>query len=219
MTKYLLGLGLLLLSPWSMASLAHWQQLYGSTVWDFSVLRKGQQVGQYRLQFVGGENDWQVISELDMNIAILWWHYDYHYQAVEQWQGEQLQSLRITINDNGEQSSQLWQRQGEVLQGPDGRQLALPLWLSHHYDRRVLEQTQLFNTLTGRLNRFQLGPISLAAVHSNGQPLEAQGFAYEGELHDTQVWYDQQGRWVGLRFKARDASWIELRCRRCQVEP
>jgi len=43
----------------------------------------------------------------------------------------------------------------------------------------------------------------------------ATHYVYSGEL-DTEVWYDDEGRWVKMRFKGRDGSTIEYVCRRCQ---
>jgi hypothetical protein len=50
---------------------------------------------------------------------------------------------------------------------------------------------------------------------TNG-PIKATEFVYDGELK-TNAWYDKQGRWVGLQFKARDGSTITYRCMNCQT--
>ena len=44
----------------------------------------------------------------------------------------------------------------------------------------------------------------------------ASRYSYTGDLADTEVWYDDVGRWVKLRFLGRDGTPIEYACRRCQ---
>ena len=48
--------------------------------------------------------------------------------------------------------------------------------------------------------------------------IPATRFAYSGDLQN-EVWYDDAGRWVKMRFKGRDGSTIEYVCRRCQGGP
>ena len=45
--------------------------------------------------------------------------------------------------------------------------------------------------------------------------MAATRYAYSGDLK-ADVWYDDAGRWVKLRFRGRDGSVIEYVCRRCQ---
>jgi geranylgeranyl diphosphate synthase type II len=40
-------------------------------------------------------------------------------------------------------------------------------------------------------------------------------YRYTGDLL-AELWYDDDGRWVKMRFKGRDGSMIEYVCRRCQ---
>ena len=46
-------------------------------------------------------------------------------------------------------------------------------------------------------------------------PVMATRYAYSGELQ-TEVWYDECGRWVKMRFAGRDGSIIDYVCRQCQ---
>ena len=48
--------------------------------------------------------------------------------------------------------------------------------------------------------------------------MPATRYAYTGDL-DNEVWYDDVGRWVKMRFKGRDGSTIDYVCRRCQGGP
>ena len=39
-------------------------------------------------------------------------------------------------------------------------------------------------------------------------------YAYTGEL-ETDIWYDDNGRWVGMQFMGRDGSLIKYICKKC----
>ena len=52
-------------------------------------------------------------------------------------------------------------------------------------------------------------------VMTENGPVTATRYRYSGEL-ETEVWYDDAGRWVKLRFKGREGTPIAYKCRRCQ---
>ena len=56
----------------------------------------------------------------------------------------------------------------------------------------------------------------MVATERGGIP--ATHHAYTGDL-STEVWYDDAGRWVKMRFEAQDGSTIDYVCRRCQGGP
>jgi hypothetical protein len=52
-------------------------------------------------------------------------------------------------------------------------------------------------------------------VDTERGPVMATRYAYHGDL-ETEVWYDDFGRWVKMRFAGRDGSTIEYVCTLCQ---
>jgi hypothetical protein len=45
--------------------------------------------------------------------------------------------------------------------------------------------------------------------------IKAKRYTYSGDLNN-EVWYDNEGRWVKMRFKASDGSIIDYVCKLCQ---
>ena len=45
--------------------------------------------------------------------------------------------------------------------------------------------------------------------------MDATRYRYSGELEQTEVWYDDEGRWLRLRFPGGDGLPIDFICRRC----
>ncbi|RDE24867.1 hypothetical protein DV711_04605 [Motiliproteus coralliicola] len=225
---------LLVHSPHALASLEgadrladrsqHWQRLYGDSI-KFEVWRDGEPVGSYQTRFGGGSEQFRVEAEMELELSWLWWRYRYQYQAVELWRQGHLSRLSSRIDDNGELVQHHFSRQGDWLVETDASMapvesggaasVPLPVLASHHYDIAVLHQGRVLNTLTGQVNRFEIEPLGAMRIASAQGQIEARGYRYRGELHDTEVWYDNRNRWVGLRFKDRRGATVEFRCQRC----
>lgn len=208
----------------------HWQRLYGDSI-EFQVWRDGEQVGSYRTLFNADSEELQIETQMELEISWLWWRYRYQYQATEFWRQGRLEKLNSSIDDNGDFLEHRFYRRGDRLIGGnqvpeaesqqdpampnDAESVALPVLASHHYNIAVLDQGRVLNTLTGRVNSFEIEPLGIMWIDSAGGKIEARGFRYQGELHDTDVWYDSQDRWVGLRFLDRRGATMEFRCKRC----
>jgi len=219
-------------------SLSHWLQLYGDEM-RFNVTRNQKPVGSYRIRFSGSESDWQVDSRmaLDFN-AFLFFSYRFRYQGLERWQGDQMLSFKSDIDRNGELSRTLLQRaqdsnglpfwQGGVWELADAEETQVPpqaldvltnasrnLALSNHYNRSIIGQNQLFNSLSGQLNQISLVKEQTEVVSDGQSNVQAIRYRYTGDLEDTWVWYANDGRWLRMRFIADDGSTIQLNCERC----
>ena len=72
----------------------------------------------------------------------------------------------------------------------------------------MLQSNRLFNTLTGRANQYQLEKIGEETLTAGAVKLSATRYRYSGQLN-SDVWYDNRGRWVKLQFTADDGSVIE----------
>ena len=56
----------------------------------------------------------------------------------------------------------------------------------------------------------------LDTVSTRNGSLRARHYLYSGDLNG-EIWYDEDGRWVKLRFRAKDGSMIDYICRQCQA--
>ena len=77
---------------------------------------------------------------------------------------------------------------------------------------QVLSSDKLFNTLTGKTNTIVLQDLGTDKLTINNDAIEAKHYRLAGKLK-TDVWYDNIGRWVQLRFNGEDGSVIEYRCK------
>jgi hypothetical protein len=160
-----------------------------------------------------------VESNFQLKIDFLFFTaFQYDYQSTATWANGQLHRLNATIDDDGELFSVLAVRKSDLFQlnVPDGVvSVDAPLYPTNHWNPAVVEQVRVLNTLTGKINNVQIKAQNKESVLTENGTIEATRYAYSGDL-ETEVWYDDAGRWVKMRFKARDGSTINYVCRRCQ---
>lgn len=192
--------------------------LYGNEIY-FDVYREGDKVGFHRTQFSRKGGDLIVNSEFQLRIDVLFFTaYRYLYRSESRWRNGQLESLRAAVDDDGTTSFVVASRDsGRIkIRNAEGTiAVNSPLYPTNHWNAAVLSQPRVLNTLTGRVNDVRIVPQRREAVSTERGKVPATHHLYTGDLA-TEVWYDDAGRWVKMRFKARDGSTIEYVCRRCQ---
>lgn len=194
--------------------------LYGDGI-SFSVWRDGRQVGSHLTRFTDTGAGVRVDSQLSLAIPFLMitaYRYDYRSSAL--WRDGVLDHLRASVDDDGALSAFEAHRDGEslVVVG-DGttERFPLPLYPTNHWNPDVLGATAVLNTLTGRLNQVAIVDRGEETVETAHGPRPARRYEYTGDLQ-AEVWYDDGGRWVKLRFQGRDGSTIDYRCERCRAD-
>ena len=199
-------------------ALSHWRSLYGEQIL-FDVHRNGDPVGQYLTRFVRDGNKLRVDARMDLQLSWLFWDYHYRYRASEWWWQGRLDRLESQIDDNGELTQFRFTGDGERLVSSDPKlTIPLPLLASHHYNADIRQQRQVLNTLTGQVNQIELEHLGHERLLIGSVEVPAQRYRYQGELRDTEVWYDAHGRWLSLRFFDQRGATIEFRCRQCGTE-
>lgn len=193
-------------------------QLYGPTI-EFDVFRNGEQVGFHRVGFQSNGDSITAVSEFQIEINFLFFTaYSYNYRSEDQWQGGGLARLKAEVNDDGDLFSVAAVRDGDkinIRSTKENYTTAPPLYPTNHWNPGVLKQTRVLNTLTGRVNQVRIEPREREVIQTERGEITATRYAYTGEL-DTEVWYDDAGRWVRMRFNGKDGSEIDYVCRRCQ---
>ena len=122
-----------------------------------------------------------------------------------------------STNRNGEETVVEALAEGaniEVTTGSDSYPAPAGILTTNHWNPAILERTEVLNTITGRVNKVEIGFCQVGtAIVENAAP-NAKCYEYRGELN-TRVWYDNVGRWQGLEFEGDDGSTITYVCRRC----
>ena len=188
----------------------------------FDVRRNGDSVGEHTVTFRQDGDD--LIAETTFDIAIRFAFitvYRYSHRSTEVWRDGQLQALTAWTDDDGEVGQVEIARDGDVIavRYPDGSDAtAAHLFPTTHWNASVLGADRVFNTLTGNANKVEIVPGPMETIVTGAGEREARRYAYTGQLQN-EVWYDDAGRWVKMRFTAKGGSVIEYECRRCGGTP
>jgi hypothetical protein len=194
--------------------------LYGPAA-TYEILRDGDVVGEHRIDFSRQGDALMVESRSQIEVPFLFLTgYEFDYRARTIWNNGALIRLEAQTNDDGAQSSLSGERADDQVRivGPSG-DIAIPadLPLSEHWSRRFIDGGRQLNTITGKVNSIEIRPLGKAFVPMANGIAQAERFQVDGDIK-LETWYDEAGRWLGMRFAAQDSSIIEYRCRTCRAD-
>jgi hypothetical protein len=181
----------------------------------FDLLRNGERVGDYWLEFQ--EEDAKLTVKIGMQLSIKvfgLFNYNYSYSATERWVEDELYSLDVRLNKNGDQQQRSWVSEkyhslntADVI---DSGNLNSDLLPTHHWYSKILSQKRVFNTIKAKAVEIDPMLDEQFILNISGEKLLVNAYRLGGDLENTQSWYDTRGVWRGMRFKAKDGSNVEV---------
>jgi hypothetical protein len=193
-------------------------RLYGDEI-AFDVERDGDVVGRYIINFTRTDQGVLADARVDVDVSLLFVPvYTLRYHARELWSEGELQSVEAFTNDDGDLIHVQATRDSEGLRVTTNdeafeTQAVLPI---SHWNAALLEGGPLLNGMTGEVDEIQVFDQGLDTVSTRHGSLRARHYLYSGDLNG-EIWYDEEGRWVKLRFRANDGSMIDYVCRQCRA--
>ena len=193
-------------------------KLYGDEI-TFDVFRRDKQIGRHVVRFNRTGHELLVSSRLNLSIDVFFITvYRFLYESKATWRLGVVNQINVEIDDNGEPFRfQANQRGGVLRIQSESRRAEFPgpLLPTNHWNARVLGANRVLNTLTGDVHEVRIVSDGRELVATEQGNVVATKYAYSGEF-ETEVWYDEQGRWVKMRFDGEDGVPIEYVCQRCQ---
>lgn len=179
---------------------------------DYTVLRKGKQVGSHRVSFAYSGDDLQVGIETDVKVKIFGLTvYKFEHQGDEVWRDGRLIGLTSRTDDDGSDKQLRVRINGEHLQ-VNGSATTDPAPLdiipASLWNRVLVEQAVLLNTLDGSQMSVRVAKMGEEQIPVRGVPVSATHYSVTGELA-RELWYSEQGVLVKVAFKGEDGSQIE----------
>ena len=193
-------------------------RLYGDEI-AFDVERDGDVVGNYTISFTRTDQGVLAEAKVDVDVSLLFVPiYSLRYHARELWSDGELQSIEAFTDDDGDLIHLQATRDSDGLQvqtnnGAYETPAVLPI---SHWNAALLEGGPLLNGMTGEVDEVEVFDQGLDTVSTRNGSLRARHYLYSGDLNG-EIWYDEDGRWVKLRFRAKDGSMIDYICRQCQA--
>jgi hypothetical protein len=192
--------------------------LYGGDL-VFDVMRKGTKIGEHRASFERNGDELTVRTKFNLAIDVLFFNaYSFEYDSTEIWRNGALVAMTANVDDNGKITKISARTEDDLFKvdGPKGTDIGTS-WVfpTNHWHRGQANSKSILNTITGRFSQVEVVNKGIERVVTAQGTVDADHFEYTGQLRDTEVWYEPGNRWVKMRFKARDGSWIEYKCRQC----
>ena len=192
--------------------------LYGEQI-RFEIRRQGKPVGSHVVSFERAGGAIRSRSAVHLAVDFLYFTaFRYRFESHALWREGLFERIDVDIDDNGKKLrlAAIYDGERTSVSGTAGAlTVPAPLQATEHWNAEILTQHQVFNTLTGKINNVAIRPGHTEWVETERGPVAATVYHYSGDLV-IDVWYDERGRWVKMRFKGRDGSLIDYICRQCQ---
>lgn len=184
--------------------------------WNFTVLLDGDPIGTHRFVLQAGDAGTRTLrSEADFRVRLLGVPvYRYRHSADERWQGDCLRQLDAQTDDDGERSEvRLNAVDGALrLKSPLGESTETGCLMSFAYWNPALRsQSRLLNAQTGRIEDVRWQRMESKGLAVRGQTVEATRWRLSGTERPLDVWWTQDGRWVGLDAAVRGGRQLSYR--------
>ena len=178
---------------------------------DFTVLKDGDAIGHHQIELVRNGDQEKVSIKTDVVVKVVYVPvYRFEHRASEVWQNGHLVSLRSQTNDDGEKHTlQAVAKDDRLEVTGDGTvsQASDEIIPASLWNRDLVSQTVLLNTLTGKQMAIKVADLGAEAVRVHGSTVPAHHYKVTGEL-ERELWYDQSDRLVLVKFTAKDNSEI-----------
>lgn len=174
--------------------------------WLFNVLLDGSPIGTqtFRRERDGDLSRVSIEASFDVKIFFVT-AYTYRHRNEEVWNGDCLQSMTSSTDDNGKSFRVLasMQPEGFVVENTrdsvTGRQKLDGCVDSFAYwDPEELKTGRLLNSQTGEYEAVSLLELGEEAVSFRGQPTRARRIALTGDKLRIDLWYTDRNDWIAL---------------------
>ncbi len=187
---------------------------------EFNVYRKGSRVGRHKVKFKEKDGQLIVENEFKLKVKILFvTAYKFVFDAVGIWEDGKLLSMTGDVNDNGKKIKidASIKDDGKFYSTGKKGDFVADQWVypTNHWNVGAVDQSVVLNTLTGDLAQVEVVRHGIETVETSAGPVSAEKFEYTGDLRDTFVWYDSEGRWVQMVFTTKAGETIHHVCKEC----
>ena len=170
--------------------------------WNFRALLDGDPIGTHSFTVTGAADRREMQAHADFTVKVLGiTAYTYHHTATEQWQGDCLDTLAASTDDNGRKTVVGVDRErgATVITGPGARQSVDGCVMTFAYwNPRILKSAKLLDPQSGKYESMLVKDLGPDTIDVRGRRLEARHYRIEGPDKPIDLWYSPSGDWLGL---------------------
>lgn len=183
---------------------------HANQTWDFRVFLDEKEIGTHRFDLIEQGGERQLTSKARMAVKVLFvTAYTYDHHDVENWQGDCVNKLSSTTDDNGEKHRVDVQRSdgGTVVQTLEGSQRLGECVLTFAYwNPAMLEQKRLLNSQDGKQVDVKITDAGADSILVRGVKTPARRYELRSEKLSIDLWYSEQKEWLALESKTARGS-------------
>lgn len=171
--------------------------------WNFRVLLDDAPIGEHRFALSTAGDERKLTSQAEFAVKLLGVTvYRYQHTATEHWRGDCLRQLVSRTDDDGTREKVDAQASGDnalAVVTPKGTQSVDGCVMSFAYwNPTIRKQERLLNAQSGKIETVQISRAGNGTVEVRGQPVAATRWRIATTAQPIDVWYSQQGEWIGL---------------------
>ena len=185
------------------------------TQWRFSVYLDDAEIGyhEFRLSTTAGGQRLQ--SEARFAVRVLMVPvYRYVHEAVEYWDGDCLQRIEATTNDNGRLLSVQGRAEDDsfMVTTGSGRQVLSGCVMSFAYwDTRILKADRLLNAQNGEYVDVEVTALGAEAISLDDRTVAARRYRLTGDDLRIDLWYSEDRQWLALQSTTTSGRTLSYR--------
>ena len=180
---------------------------------DFDIVRDGSTIGTHSVRFQSMGDDFNVELTAKIEVTILGLTvYERSEKHREEWREGRLVSFTGFTDDDGRTYNVecIVDGTGLKITGSAGTTFSAPgLIPATYWNIGTVESTQLIDAKTGRIVNVTLSEGEPARVQIADREVNVIRYRMTGD-EERELWYDEDGKWLGMSFETRDGSVVEF---------
>lgn len=181
-----------------------------SKTWDFKVYLGKKEIGQHSFQLTEQEDGTHVDIKADFDVYFLFIRaYRYDHSNHEVWNGNCLQSIKSTTDDNGDKFYVQADSTGDGFEvnSKTGAHIAEGCIRSFAYwSPHLLNNTNLLNSQSGELMSVDTEKLGRETISVRGEPVTATRYRLNTAQFSVDLWYSIDNEWLALHSTTTDGT-------------
>lgn len=182
----------------------------GQTV--FRVTLDDKPIGTHRLEIRRKGDFWEVRTNASLNVKLMFFTvYQYQHNNTETWDGNCLQSIDATTDDNGEFYLLKGDRESnELLLKTENQKFSLGGCIRSfaYWNPELLKSEHLLNAQTGEYTQVDIEELGSEMLSIGENRLLTRRIRLVSSDDVIDLWYANDNRWVALQSRTRGGSTI-----------